>query len=273
MTTSDTSTIESSAVEQAAAQLQEATISRTPCSPIRGILGTETDLDLAYAVQQHATDAAVAQGRRISGRKIGLTAEVVQQQLGVDQPDYGTLFTDMCLPDGVDVPAGALLQPRAEAEIAFVLEHDLDKGDHCAVDVISATAYVLPSIELVDSRIANWDITIVDTIADNASCGLYVVGSRPVALADLDLREVAMTMMINDEVATTGVGSACLGNPIQAAVWLADVMCERGTPLRAGECIMSGSLGAMIPVAEGDRVHVDMGLLGTVSTALRSSAS
>ena len=229
---------------------------------MREILGTDSDVELAYAVALHNVNLDIAVGRRVSGRKIGLTGAAIQQQLGVSQPDYGTLFADMC------ISAGRLLQPRAESEIAFVLEADLDKGEHCVIDVIGATAYLLPALEIVASRIADWDITIVDTIADNASCGLYVLGSRPVSLDSVDVREISMRLTVNGETATTGQGSACMGNPLQAVVWLADMMCRVGTPLRAGDCLMTGSLGAMIPIAPGDLIQADMGPLGSVSTTL-----
>ncbi|MXW97152.1 MAG: 2-keto-4-pentenoate hydratase [Acidimicrobiaceae bacterium] len=255
-------------VEAAADQLRTAAETGVPCDPVREVLGTSTDVDAAYAVQQHNVELDVAAGRRVSGHKIGLTAKVVQEQLGVDQPDYGVLFADMCLADGADIEAGRLLQPRVEAEVALVIDRDLDKDGHCVVDVIDATAYVLPALEIVDSRISGWDITIVDTVADNASCGLYVVGTRPVSLEAVDLRDIEMSMTINGELAATGTGAACLGNPLNAAVWLADVMCERGTPLRAGECLMTGSLGPMRPVGPGAEVSADLGPLGRVSTRL-----
>ena len=255
-------------VEAAAEQLRIAAETRVPCGPVRDVLATSTDVDAAYAVQQRNAELAVAAGRRVSGHKVGLTARVVQKQLGVDQPDYGVLYADMCLADGAEIDPGRLLQPRVEAEVAVVIDRDLDKGEHCVVDIIDATAYVLPALEIVDSRIAGWDITIVDTIADNASCGLYVVGTRPVSLDAVDLREIQMRMTIDGEPAATGTGAACLGNPLNAAVWLADVMCERGTPLRAGECLMTGSLGPMIPIAPGAALSVEMGPLGTVSTRL-----
>ena len=255
-------------IETAAQHLRTASESGVPCSPVREILGTDSDVELAYAVAQHNISLDVAAGRRVSGRKIGLTGVAIQRQLGVTQPDYGALFADMCIADGLTIPASRLMQPRAEAEIAFVLEHDLDKGEHCVVDVIGATAYLLGAIEVVASRVVDWDITIVDTIADNASCGLYVVGSRPVSLASVNVRDISMTLTVNDEVATTGQGSACMGNPLHAVVWLADVMCRAGTPLRAGDCLMTGSLGSMVPISPGDRVVTDMGPLGTVSTTL-----
>lgn len=255
-------------VREAAQQLRDAARTGVPCNPIRDVIGSESDVDVAYAVQQHNTELAISSGRRVSGRKIGLTAEAVQRQLGVNQPDYGTLFVDMCVPDGVEIRSNRLLQPRAEVEIALVLEDDLDKGEHCVVDVIDATAYALPALEIVDSRVANWDITIVDTVADNASCGLYVVGTRPVSLAAVNVRDVAMRLELNGETVSTGQGAACLGNPLHAATWLADVMCARGTPLRAGECIMTGALGPMVGIAEGDELTANMGPLGEVSTKL-----
>lgn len=255
-------------IETAAEHLRTASESGVPCSPVREILGTDSDVELAYAVARHNINLDIAAGRRVSGHKVGLTGEAIQQQLGVSQPDFGTLFADMCIADGRTIPAGRLMQPRAEAEIAFVLDGDLDKPEHCVVDVIGATAYLLPALEIVASRIADWDITIVDTIADNASCGLYVLGSRPVPLGSVDVRDIPMTLTVNDETVTTGHGSACMGNPLQAVVWLADAMCRVGTPLRAGDCLMTGSLGAMVPIAPGDRIQADMGPLGTVSTTL-----
>ncbi len=255
-------------IEAAAGQLRVAAESGVPCRPVRDVLGTSSDVDVAYQVQQRNVEVSLAAGRRVGGHKVGLTAEAVQQQLGVDQPDYGVLFADMCLADGADIDSGRLLQPRVEAEVAVIIDRDLDKGEHCVVDIIGATAYVLPALEIVDSRIQGWDITIVDTIADNASCGLYVVGTRPVSVGAVDLREVWMRMTIDGEVAATGTGADCMGNPLNAAVWLADVMCERGTPLRAGECLMTGSLGPMRPIGPGAEVFADLGPLGTVSARL-----
>lgn len=255
-------------IEAAAERLRAAAETGVPCGPVRDVLGTSTDVDTAYAVQQHNVQLGVASGRRVSGHKVGLTARVVQQQMGVNQPDYGVLFADMCLADGADLDSARLLQPRAEAEVAVVIDRDLDKGEHCVVDLMNAAAYVLPALEIVDSRIAGWDITIVDTVADNASCGLYVVGTRPVSLDSIDLRDIPMRLTIDGDTAATGTGAACLGNPLNAAVWLANTMCERGTPLRAGECLMTGSLGPMMPIGPGAEVYAEMGPLGTVSTRL-----
>lgn len=255
-------------IAQAAAQLRAAAENSTPCGPVRDLLGTATDIDTGYAVQEVNTSLDIAAGRRVSGRKIGVTSKAVQAQIGVDQPDFGTLFVDMEVGDGVEMEAARLLQPRAEAEVALVLEHDLDKGEHSFNDIIRATAYALPSIEVVDSRIAGWDIRIVDTVADNASCGLYVLGGRPVPLRSVDLRTIPMSMRINGGEVSTGSGAACLGHPLHAARWLADTMSQRGTPLRAGDVVMTGALGPMQPLSPGDEVDADFGDLGTVTTRL-----
>lgn len=256
-------------VVEAAAALRKAAESGVPCAPVRTILGTEDDVDIAYAVQDHNTVLAVASGRRISGRKIGVTSKAVMDQIGVDQPDFGTLFVDMEYGDGIEIEAGRLLQPRAEAEVAIVLEHDLDLGEHSFNDIIAATAYALPSIEVVDSRVADWDIRIVDTVADNASCGVYVLGGRPVPLDRVDLRAVPMSMRIDGEEVSTGEGAACLGHPLHAARWLADTMCARGTPLKAGDVVMTGALGPMRPLSGGETVVADLGDLGAVATHLQ----
>ncbi|MFW2333555.1 2-keto-4-pentenoate hydratase [Ilumatobacter sp.] len=253
-------------VEQAAKILREATESGQVCDPVREVVGTATDIDVGYAIQQVNTDLDVAGGRRVSGRKIGVTSRAVQEQIGVDQPDYGTLFVDMEFGDGIELPISRLMQPRAEAEVALVLEHDLDKGEHSFADIVRATAFALPSIEVVDSRIAGWDIRIVDTVADNASCGLYVLGGKPVPLRDVDLRTIPMSMTLGGEEVSTGEGAACLGHPLHAARWLADTMSERGTPLRAGDVVMTGALGPMKPIAAGDTVVATFGDLGTVTT-------
>ncbi len=258
-------------VEQAAARLREAAETGEPCAPIRDLVGTATDIDVGYAIQHVNVDRDAAAGRRVSGRKIGVTSKAVQEQIGVDQPDFGTLFADMEFGDGIELPADRLLQPRAEAEVALVLEHDLDKGEHSFADIIRATAFALPSIEVVDSRIAGWDIRIVDTVADNASCGLYVLGGQPVALRDVDLRTIPMSMSIDGSEVSTGEGAACLGHPLHAARWLADTMCARKTPLRAGDVVMTGALGPMQAISPGQTVTASFGGLGTVTTYVSTS--
>ena len=257
-----------SSITEAARRLREAAESGRQCAPVRHLLGSDANIEAAYATQEVNTSLAVAGGRRVSGRKIGLTSAAVQEQLGFGQPVSGTLFADRCVTDGSDVPAGGLFEPRAEGEIAFVLGEDLDRGEHSVVDVISAIAYLLPAIEIVDSRTADWDITVVDMVADNACSGFYVLGSRPNPLGSLDIREASMQMQLNGTVASTGRGAACCGNPLHALLWLANSLCERGTPLRAGECIMTGSLGPMVTLAAGDEIRVEVDPLGTVSTRL-----
>jgi 2-keto-4-pentenoate hydratase len=160
------------------------------------------------------------------------------------------------------------MQPRAEAEVALVLERDLDNGPHGFAEVMRAVAFAVPAIEVVDSRVADWNIRFVDTVADNASSGLYVLGGRPMSLRDIDLRAISMTMTINGAEVSSGGGAACLGHPLHAARWLADTMCERGVPLRAGDVVMTGALGPMRPIVAGDVVVAHMGELGTVTTTL-----
>jgi 2-keto-4-pentenoate hydratase len=261
-------TVEQTLIKQAADALWHADARCEPIRPVREVLGTSTDVDAAYAVQQINTNRKVASGRRVSGRKIGVTSKAVQEQIGVDQPDFGTLFTDTEFGDGVDIPASRLIQPRAEAEVALVVGRDLNNAPHGFAEIIRSIEFALPSIEIVDSRIEGWQISIVDTVADNASCGLYVVGSRPVPLSALDVREVPMSMRINGVEVSTGSGAACLGNPLHAARWLADELCQRNIPLKAGDVVMTGALGPMQSIAAGDEVLASFGDLGTVSTRL-----
>ncbi len=222
--------------------------------------------DGAYAVQEENTRAWLGEGRRLVGRKIGLTSLAVQAQLGVDQPDFGMLFADMAVGDGEIVAAGRLIQPKVEAEVALVIGRDLTHERHTYADLISATEYALPAIEIVDSRIENWNIKFVDTVADNASSGLFVVGGRPVLLRDIDLTACAMEMQRGDEVVSRGNGRACLGSPLNAAIWLADMMVRCGRPLKAGDIVLTGALGPMVAVKSGDRFDVRIDGLGTVST-------
>lgn len=232
--------------------------------PLRDRL-EKTDLDAAYAVQEINTQAWLAEGRRLVGRKIGLTSLAVQAQLGVDQPDFGMLFADMAVGDGEIVVAGRLIQPKVEAEVALILGRDLTQERHTYADLIRATEYAVPSIEIVDSRIENWNIKFVDTVADNASSGLFVLGGRPVRLSDIDLTACAMEMKRGDEIVSRGNGRACLGSPLNAAIWLADMMVRCGRPLQAGDIVLTGALGPMVAVKSGDRFDVSIAGLGNVS--------
>ncbi len=254
------------AIIKAADALIEAARSGQPIAPISPSLGAEAGLAEAYAVQDRITEAGLAAGRRLVGRKIGLTSAAVQAQMGVDQPDYGVLFADMEFADGAEIPADLLIQPKVEAEIAFVLEEDLTAPDITVNDVQRAIAYAVPAMEIVDSRIQDWKIGILDTIADNASSGVYVLGTRPVALKDIDLRLCGMVMESKGQPVSVGAGAACMGNPLIAAQWLARKMAEVGRPMVAGDVILSGALGPMVAAKPGADFRVSINGLGTVST-------
>lgn len=231
-------------------RLRAAARTGVACAPVRELIG-ETDERAAYAVQSLGVERRLAEGRRIVGRKIGLTSPAVQAQFGVYTPDYGVLLDDMVFADREPIDLGRFLQPRAEAEVAFVLGRDLDSPTAHVADVIRATEFVLPAIEVVDSRIAGWDIRITDTIADNASSGAVVLGTTPHRLDGLDLAGVGMRLDHGGEPVSTGSGAACLGNPVIAVAWLARAVARHGRPLRAGEVILSGALGPMVAAAEG----------------------
>ena len=250
-------------LQQVADLLWQAASQCEPIAPVRtGVLSGS--IDLAYRVQDLNTERSLREGHRLVGRKIGLTAKSVQQQLGVSQPDYGMLFADMALVDSEEIHSGRLIQPKVEGEIAFVLGRDLDGDPLMITDVMAAIDYALPAIEIVDSRIQNWDIGIEDTVADNASSGLFMLGTDPHRLAGLDLRLAGMVMNRRGEPVATGAGVACLGHPLIAALWLARKMVEVGRPLQTGDIILSGALGPMVSVMAGDDIELNVSGLGSV---------
>lgn len=241
-----------------------------PIAPVRDLIEALAPVDAvaaAYAVQQLVGSRRLEGGARLVGRKIGLTSRAVQKQLGVDSPDFGALFADMAIGDGEEIDSSRLIQPKVEAEVALVLERDLRHEKHTVADLITATAYLLPSIEVVDSRIADWKIGLIDTVADNASASRFVLGMRPVLLSNVDLADCGMVMERKGEQVSVGGGAACLGHPLNAALWLADTMARLGTPLMAGDVVMTGALGPMVPVEPGDVFVARIEGLGSVRAA------
>jgi 2-keto-4-pentenoate hydratase len=253
-------------IKQLAERLRKAEETGIAIKPIRDELPSG-DIAAAYAIQKASIQYWVRKGRRLAGCKIGLTAKSVQKQLGVDQPDYGMVFADRVLCDGEEASLSRVMQPKVEAEVALVLERDLKKTDVTISELISAVAYAVPAIEIVASRIENWNIKIQDTIADNASGGMIVLGNDPRRLEGLDLRLCGMVMERRGEQVSLGAGVACLGNPLNAALWLARTMAKEGAPLKAGDVIMTGALGPMAGVAAGDVIEVRISGLGSVRTA------
>jgi 2-keto-4-pentenoate hydratase len=253
-------------IRDAADRLRAAQSTGKPCAPVRDLIGAD-NIDAAYAVQNINTDRRLAEGRRLVGRKIGLTAKAVQKQLGVDQPDFGMLFDDMVTADGGEIGYQQVMQPRIEGEIALVLAKPLDRERHTTDDVARATDHVVAAFEIVGSRIANWDIKIADTVADNASSGRFVLGREHRRLADIDLVNCKMVMLRAGQEVSSGTGAACLGNPLNAAVWLADMMVKYRRPLQPGDVILSGALGPMVAVGPGDTFEAQFEGLGYVRTS------
>jgi len=250
-------------IETAADLLWNAAASGSAIAPLRESypgFGAEE----AYAVQELNTQRKLKAGGRLVGRKIGLTARAVQQQLGVDQPDFGMLFADMAVADGEPVRWSALMQPKVEAEVALVMERDLPEPGVTVAQLMRAVAFALPAIEIVGSRIANWDIRFVDTVADNASSSAFVLGNTPVTLDRLDLRLAGMVMERAGEQVSLGAGAACLGHPLNAALWLANKMASLGRGLKAGDVVLTGALGPMVAVRPGDVFEARIQGLGSV---------
>lgn len=255
--------ISSEIIRQAANRLMLASERRLPCDPVRDLIGAE-DIDSAYAVQQLVNDLRVAAGARVIGMKIGLTSLAVQKQLGVNQPDFGLLFADTQIENGGRLNASAVLQPKAEAEIAFVMKHDL-QGEITVESAIFAVDYAIAAIEIVGSRVLNWDIRITDTVADNASASHFVLGGVRRSLGEINLETVTMQMHKNGSLVSEGIGAACLGSPLKALVWLAQTFDTLGKPLRAGDIVLSGALGPMCAGEAGDTFIASIQGFGEVS--------
>jgi 2-oxopent-4-enoate/cis-2-oxohex-4-enoate hydratase len=242
-------------------ELYEALVARSSVAPLTS---READITIgdAYRIQQRMIARRVELGERVVGKKIGVTSVAVMNMLGVNQPDFGYMLDGMIHGDGAAIEAASLIAPKAEGEIAFVLKKDLMGPGVSAADVLAATEGVMACFEIVDSRIADWKIKIQDTVADNASCGVFVLGDRMVDPRALDLRTCGMVLEKNGEVVATGAGAATMGSPINAVVWLANTLGRLGIGLKAGEVILSGALGAMVPVKAGDNLRVAIGGIG-----------
>lgn len=255
-------------IDHVAVALRSAQEDFEPIEPIHALIEAG-GIESAYAVQAANIEYWCTRGRRVVGRKIGLTSRAVQEQLGVDQPDFGAILDDMVLDDGQSIEPRAVLQPRIEAEVAMVLGTGLE-GDVSEAQVRDAVEFLMPALEVVGSRIRDWRISILDTIADNASCGRVVLGSSRVDPADVDLTTASMSMRIAGEVRSHGSGRECLGSPYIAVAWLARALASYGTPLRAGDLILSGALGPMVALEPLVDVEATIDGLGTVRTRLEA---
>lgn len=237
------------------------------CIPVEPLLARFPDLTVvqAYQIQMAGIDRRLKAGRRVVGKKIGLTSKAMQEALGVFEPDYGHLLDDMVILNGQPVAANRMLQPRCEGEIAFLLKRDLIGPGVTVADVLAATEAVLPALEIIDSRIANWKIRLQDTVADNASSAFVVLGNAMTPVHGLDLRLIGMVLEKNGRTLATGAGAAVLGHPAAAVAWLANKLREFDVPLKAGEVILSGAVAAATPVVAGDYVRAEFDRLGSVS--------
>ena len=253
-------------------ELYESLVSRTTVAPLTSREAAITIED-AYQIQRHMIGRRLANGERIVGKKIGVTSKAIQDLIGVKQPDFGQLTSGMAYEEGQDVPLTGLIQPRAEAELAFVLKHDLNGPGITAIDVLRATDYVVPCFEIVDSRITDWKIKIQDTVADNASCGVYLLGKTKVSPTKLDLNLAGMVLERNGELFSTAAGAAVQGGPVNAVVWLANTLGALGIPFKAGEVILSGSQSTLVPCVAGETLNCIVGGLGSCSIHFSGAAA
>jgi 2-oxopent-4-enoate hydratase len=263
-----TSPVTRAHIRRLAGRLWLAEVGADPIEPLSVTCPGLTVAD-AYSIQSVNARHRVAAGALVVGHKIGLTSRAMQEMLGVDQPDYGHLYDQIVLPSGSQLARAELIAPRIEPEIAFVLGRDLRGPDVDADQVLAATDHVLPALEVIDSRIADWKITLVDTVADNASCARAVLGGEGKSPRGLDLAASLVTLSVNGEVVDTGVGVAVLGHPARAIAWLANALAGYGVGLEAGQVILPGSMTAAVPLGSGDLVRADFGELGSVHVSCR----
>ena len=255
---------EENRIVKVAATIREASKTKNAIDPVRTNF-SEGDILAAYQVQKVNNTIRKENGAKPTGKKIGLTSKKVQEQLGVNQPDFGVLFNDMEIENGGSLTWSETMQPKVEAEIAFVLKKDITAKNPSITAIEDAIDYAVVSLEIVGSRIKDWNINILDTVADNASASHYVLGSEKKKLSDIDLINCKMNMKVNGEEVSTGEGKACLGSPLIAVQWLAKEMANFGNPLKSGEVILSGALGPMAAVKPGDAVTATIEGFGEVS--------
>lgn len=257
-------TRDSDALQNAAKAIRQARANKCTIDPISITYGIESAAQ-AYRIAGINHQFQREQQGRVTGKKVGLTAAAVQKQLGVNEPDFGLLFAGMEHLDGDEVPFDAFIAPKVEAEVAIVMDRDLNTDLPSFAEFFSSVAYTLPAIEIVDCVIKDWRLSLVDTVADNASAARYVLGNQPMRLGSIELQKIDMQLWVNHSVVAVGHGSTCMGHPLRAAYWLARTLSESGQPLKAGEVILSGSLGPMVSVRKGDVIHAQLGHLGFVN--------
>ena len=251
-------------IENASEELYRAWLDRRVLPPLTD-RNPELTLEDAYRIQQRLIGRHLADGAKVVGKKIGVTSKAVMDMLGVRQPDFGHLLDSMRYASGEAIRRDSLIQPRAEGEVAFLLKKDLYGPGICSFDVLAATECVIPCLEIVDSRIRDWKIKVQDTVADNASCGAFVLGERRVGPHDVDLLTCGMVLEKNGEVAAAGAGAAALGSPVNAVAWLANALSSYESGLKAGDVILSGALAAMLPAQAGDHFAMTVGGIGSCS--------
>ena len=251
-------------IEHYGDELYNALITRTPVAPLTDREPGIT-LDDAYRIQLRMIQRRLDAGETIIGKKIGVTSKVVMDMLKVNQPDFGMMTSGMVFNEGEAIRVDSMIAPRAEAEVAFILKHDLEGPGVTAADVLRATECVLPCFEIVDSRIKDWKIKIQDTVADNASCGVLTLGGVRRSPRDLDLALAGMVLEKNGELISTSTGAAVQGSPVNAVAWLANTLGRLGIGLKAGEVILSGSQSPLVPVKAGDSLVCAVGGLGSTS--------
>ena len=256
--------MEQAQITQLGDELYEALVAGKTIAPLTS-RGLDISIEDAYHIQQRMIARRIDKGEKVIGKKIGVTSQAVMDMLGVFQPDFGWLTDGMVYNEGQAIPADTLIQPKAEGEIAFVLKKTLKGPGVTAADVLAATEGVMACFEIVDSRIRDWKIKIQDTVADNASCGVFVLGDSLVDPRKVDLNTCGMVLEKNGEIVATGSGAAALGAPANAVAWLANTLGALDISLKAGEVVLSGSLAIMVPVAAGDNLRVTIGGIGSCS--------